>query len=190
MSPYLELLVAICLFLLSCRYSIWPSIFDKTEIKQWEIGKGLLRNLDKFSMTVLYCFLHWKLKIGDFLSFYLSGYALVLVTHICYWFAERKIRQENLKMDLNYDVPGYIKYILVAGGIWTLSVLLYVIVNNRYECFNLDVSVIAKYSLIPWYALVHGLYPSSKLRRSKTMSILLWVAMIVDIFFFLHEYWA
>lgn len=183
MSLYLQLLLIICLFLLSCKYSIWPSIFDKSEIGQWEIGKGLLRNLDKFSLTALYCFLHWKLKIGDFLSFYLSGYVLVLVTHLCYRFAERKIKQEGLKVDLVYDVSGYIKYILVSGGIWALSVLIYVIVNNWYGFLSWEVSVFATYSLLPWYALVHELYPSNKLQRSKTMSRILWVATIVDIIF-------
>ena len=184
MSLYLQLLLALCLFLLSCKYSIWPSIFDKSEINQWEVGKGVLRNLDKISMTVLFCCLHWKLKIGDFLSFYLSGYALALVTHICYWFAERKIKKEGLKIELNYDVPGYIKYILVAGGIWALFVLLYTLVTQCYGFYYWEISDFATYSLVPWYAIVYELYPSCKIQRSKTVSMLLWVATIVDVAFF------
>ncbi len=180
MSLYIHLVLIICLFLLSCRYSIWPSIFDKREIKQWEIGKGLLRELDKISLTVLFCFLHWKLKIGDFLSFYLSGYTLALVTHICYGLAERKIRQRGLEMDLNYDVPGYIKYLLVSGGIWALSVLLFAIVNGWYGYLNWEVYDFAKYSLIPWHALIYALYPSRKIQRIKKVSLFLWLATIVE----------
>lgn len=176
------MIFVIAFLLLTCRVAIWPSMFNKN-VKTSMMEK--IQDKRSFfiilSLTFLSCYLRWTIKTGVLISFFVSAYLLFLCHHICYWLAKWKMRREGQELELVLDTNGYVKCFLVGGGIWLISSLAYVIYIRCIGYSRLSLLDYMNYSLLPWLTVVHELYPSKYLLRSRKVSRLLLLASAVDV---------
>ena len=64
---------------------------------------------------------------------------------------------------------------------WLVSILLYAAIISKTDWRQLSWLDYMNYSLLPWLTIVHELYPSKYLMRSRKVSWLLLLASLVDV---------
>ncbi|GEM_PF-2446514 len=165
--------------ILSCVYYWYPlflknNMMTNITIRERKIGE-VSRQISFWGLAWL---LMWYFQLSIVISAFLSAYVMFLSSYICYYLAKHKFKKQSIKTSFDYN--GYVRYLLVAGGFWIISNLFYYVIysNNSYRLSLLDYM---NYSLLPWLTVVHELYPSKYLMRSRKVSRLLLLASAIDV---------
>ena len=171
---------AILVFMILSGIYYWYPSYSKDSKKNLTATAEKIGELSRqISFWALALFLKWHFQLGLVTCAFLTVYMMFLSSYICYFIA--KNRHNELSVVAKYDYNGYVRYILVAGVFWLVSILLYAAIISKTDWRQLSWLDYMNYSLLPWLTIVHELYPSKYLMRSRKVSWLLLLASLVDV---------